>query len=67
MNQKGWNEYGNKYLERDDIKEKISLGAKYLFLSDTTLAKNSFVKPYTQNKIGQYKNVAVYSLHPPEL
>lgn len=62
MNQKGWNGYGNEYRERDDIKEKISLGAKYLFLLDTTLVRNPFIEPYTKKKIGQYMNVGIYDL-----
>ena len=62
MNQRGWNGYGNLFRERDEIKNKIDLGAKYLFISDSTLIANPFIGPYTTHKIGQYKNISVFDL-----
>lgn len=64
MNQRGWTDFGNQFYQKDEIAEKIKIGAKYLILNDTSHARNPFINPYTTNKIGQYKNVAVYALQP---
>jgi hypothetical protein len=62
MNQKGWTEFGNNFSERDIIADKLKCNAKYLFINDTLYLNNSFIKPYTEHKIGQYENVAIYDL-----
>ena len=43
-------------------KKKIILGAKYLFINDTTLCHEPDLQPYLRKKIGTYKNINVYSL-----
>ena len=67
MNQKGWNEFefrdGN-YLEQDRIADKIKLGAKYLFIADSSLITNQFISPYTKHKLGQYKDIVIFDLRP---
>jgi hypothetical protein len=62
MNQKGWTEFGNHFYEKDDIAEKIRMGAKYLILNDTTHVSNQYINPYTKKKMGQYLNIAIYDL-----
>lgn len=64
MNQKGWTDYGSKFFEQGGIDERLKLGANYLFVNDTTHVNNIFIKPYTEHKIGQYKNIAVFDLRP---
>ncbi|MBI3500549.1 MAG: glycosyltransferase family 39 protein [Bacteroidetes bacterium] len=62
MNQRGWNEYGDFRFENPGIKNKIDLGAKYLFVGDSTLLTHPNIQPFTQHKIGQYENISVYDL-----
>ena len=65
MNQRGWTNFGweNDSLQYGiGMKEKIQLGAKYLFLSDTTFVNNPLLKQFTEYKIGQYKNIAIFDL-----
>lgn len=62
MNQKGWTKFGNHFDEPGAIEKKIQLGAKYLLVGDSTLNTNTFIQPYLQNKIGQYRNISIYDL-----
>jgi hypothetical protein len=61
MNQKGWTNYG---IESDSVKirEKIGLGAKYLFIYNEKTLDEPGVKPFIDNKIGEYKNIEVFKL-----
>ncbi|MFO7790822.1 MAG: glycosyltransferase family 39 protein [Bacteroidales bacterium] len=66
MNQPGWSEFDlEAYQGAERIDYFISKGAKYLFISDPNIYNNEdyrYLIPYMNNKIGQYKNVAVYDL-----
>lgn len=63
MNQKGWNNFGlTEWKGTDRINRQILLGAKYLIVNDTAALSSENVKPYTNNKIGQYQNISVYRL-----
>ena len=62
MNRKGYTEYGNNMESEQGFYQRIEQGAKYLVVNDSTLLNNDYIKPFVQNKIGQYKNIAVYDL-----
>ncbi len=66
MNQPGWTEYGAGHLKgANRIDYLIEKGAKFLFISDPNILNNEqydYLIPYMKNKIGQYKNVAVFDL-----
>ena len=62
MDQKGWSAYGKNFQCEEFFRTDIALGAKYLFVSDSTLLKASYLAPFVKNKIGQYKSVSVFYL-----
>ena len=61
MNQKGWTNYS---ISSDSaiIKEKINLGAKYLFIYDKETYKEQGIQPFIKNKIGKFMNIEIYKL-----
>jgi hypothetical protein len=42
--------------------KRIRQGAKYLFIRDSSLYKNDYLKLYTRKKIETYTNVNIYDL-----
>ena len=62
MNQKGWVTYGNEFNDTSIFNKRINQGAKYLFIRDSSLYKNDYLKPYIGKKIGTYMNVDIYDL-----
>ena len=61
MNQKGWTNYG---IDGDSakIKEKINMGAKYLFIYNKQVYEDQRINPFIKNKIGEYNNIDIYAL-----
>ena len=67
MDQKGRSEYGLFDRDGNDrIEEIINTGARYLIVNDPAYLNNSFLDRYTDNKIGEYKNVQIFKLFIPE-
>lgn len=64
INQRGYTDFGSNFKDPDIFNDRISKGAKYLIVHDTTILKDSFMEPYTQHLICSYKNVNVYDLKP---
>ncbi len=72
MDQPGWTEFRlpkyrnlSRYKGADGINYFTTKGAKYLFISDPNILNDEqydYLIPYMKNKIGQYKNVAVFDL-----
>lgn len=62
MDQKGWSTYGYNWESEEFYRKNITNGAKYLFVSDSTLLKKSYLAPFIKNKIGEYKSVSVFDL-----
>jgi hypothetical protein len=62
LDQKGWSAYGTHFEKEEFFKTDIAMGAKYLFVSDSTLLRKEYLKPFIKNKMGQYKSVSVYDL-----
>jgi len=46
----------------EDIDYLIQKGAGYLFISDTTLLKKDYLKPFLSRPVGSYKNIKVFKL-----
>lgn len=63
MDQKGITDYGYTNLdETEKIEHIIRTGGKYLIINDPAILSRESLKPYTRDKIGQYKNVSIYRL-----
>jgi hypothetical protein len=62
MDQRGWTSYNSSFKDAESFHRYIQKGAKYLFVNDSTLYNEEFLKPFITNKIGSYKNVDIYSL-----
>lgn len=63
MNKKGWTNYTIKANEKR-MQQKIQQGAKYLFVSDSTIYNEINIDPFVDKKIGQYRNIEIYRLKP---
>ena len=61
MKHKGWTNYGLN-LEPSKIKEKIKLGAKYLFIYDEQTLKNKNLRPFLTQIIGEYNGIKIFRL-----
>ncbi|RLD83013.1 MAG: hypothetical protein DRJ07_07505 [Bacteroidetes bacterium] len=61
MNKKGWTNYGIN-LDSLKIEKAVSLGAKYLFIYGKEVYKEPGIQPFIKNKIGEFKNIDIYSL-----
>ena len=61
MNQKGWTNY-NLPMDSMMIREKISKGAKYLFIYDKKLYHNPNLQPFLKDKVGSYLVVDIFRL-----
>lgn len=62
MNRKGYSEFGSDFSKVETFYQRIAQGAKYLVINDSTILSNEYLKPFVNNKIGQYKNVSVYCI-----
>lgn len=63
MDQKGWTTYGGYNNETEDFyREYIARGAKYLFVSDSTLLKAKYLEPFMKHKIIEYNSITVFDL-----
>jgi hypothetical protein len=65
MDQKGYTDFGFNDLKNDHRMDKfIQSGAGYLIINDSSLlSKRKYLKSYTSNQIGEYKNVSIYKLN----
>jgi len=61
MNRKGWTDYGIS-LNPNRIRDKIAMGARYLFIASPETYTQETIAPFIHNKIGSYKNVDIYQL-----
>lgn len=62
MDQKGWTTYGGNWEKEDFYINRIVRGAKYLFVSDSSLLNKDYLVPFTQNKIGCYQGISIFQL-----
>ncbi len=61
MNRKGWSNYG---LDADStkIENRIAMGAKYLFVSDSLSYGEPGIQSFLGDLVGSYKNIDIYRL-----
>ncbi|NND08898.1 MAG: hypothetical protein HKN87_21205 [Saprospiraceae bacterium] len=62
MNRKGWTDYGIS-MDPERIKDKIKLGAQYLFIANPRTYEHESVQPFIHGKIGHYRNIDIYRLN----
>ena len=62
MDQKGWSTYGSDFENEEFFRKRIEKGAKYLFVSDTTLLGKEYLAPFIKHKITQHRSIALFSL-----
>ena len=62
MDQKGYTDYGGLLKDTAFVNRKIAEGVKYLFINDSSLLGEPYLKPYVNNRIGKYKNIFIYKL-----
>jgi hypothetical protein len=61
MNQKGWTGF-DVMADSSSIRNKMKLGAKYLFISDSNTYLEQGIRPFLRKKVGIYKNIDIYAL-----
>jgi hypothetical protein len=62
MNRKGYTEYGSNLESEDGFYNRIEQGAKYLVVNDSTILANDYMHPFTEKKVGEYKNILVFDI-----
>lgn len=62
MDQKGYTTFGGQFTDSIDIRKAINLGLKYLLVTDSTLLKKPYLKPFLKNQIGKCKNNYIFKL-----
>lgn len=61
LDRKGWTNFQH-YEKSSDLDFLISKGAKYMIVYHKTTSLPSALVPYTENKVGEFKGIEVYSL-----
>lgn len=62
LNRKGWTNYGSNFADTNIIEKRISQGAKYIVINDSTAFADYPVQKYLDQKIYQGKHTYIYSL-----
>ncbi len=63
MDQKGITDFGyGRLKDGERIDHFIATGVKYLVINDPKILSVEYLKPFLQDKIGEYKNVSIYRL-----
>ncbi|OQA01265.1 MAG: hypothetical protein BWY70_00439 [Bacteroidetes bacterium ADurb.Bin408] len=62
MDQKGVTDFGKSITDSARIAEEIKRGAKYLIINNPDYYQKDFIRPFTGHKLGQYKNLDIFSL-----
>lgn len=62
LNRRGYTDYNNDFSKSDYFDKRISQGAKFLIINDTSILQKPIIQNYTQKLLGQYRNVKVFDL-----
>lgn len=62
MNRKGYTEFGSDFSKEETFNLRIKQGARFLIINDSTILNRQELKPFIQNKVGEYENVLIYDL-----
>jgi hypothetical protein len=64
MNRKGYTDFASDFTREETFSWRISQGAKYLIINDTTILVRPEISKYARHPIGNYKNIRVFNLKP---
>lgn len=64
MNRKGYTNFASDFSREEEFKRRISQGAGFLIVNDSTLLNSDPVQKFTGYRIGEYRNLSVYDLRP---
>jgi hypothetical protein len=64
MNRRGYCNYNSRFDKPGTFQHRINQGAKYLVVNDTSILKDSLIRPFTKYPILTYKNVKIFDLRP---
>jgi hypothetical protein len=63
MDQKGFSDFGEETSSAERVRNCISNGAKYLFVTDTASVDHiDYMKPFLAKPFGHYKSIFIYDL-----
>lgn len=62
MNRKGYTQFGSDFSNKEGFYNRISNGAKYLVINDTTILNNPEIQSFIIKKLGEFKNIWIYDL-----
>lgn len=64
IDRRGYTNFGlGKVISDDKMKQLEKSGVHYMIVLDTTELHETWLQPYVQDKIGQFKKIAVYKLN----
>ena len=64
MNRPGYTDFGTDFTKEDQFQRRITQGAKYLIINDTTILNRPEVKAFSGHLMGEYRNVKIFDLRP---
>jgi len=64
MNRRGYTDFASDFSKEEIFVKRISQGAKYLIINDTTILEKPLVQKFATHFKGQYRNVKVFDLRP---
>ncbi len=64
MDRSGYTDFGSDFTKEDGFKKRISQGAKYMIVNDTTILSRPEVRAFSGHLMGHYKNVKIFDLRP---
>lgn len=62
MNRKGYTDFGSDFSKAETFYKRIEQGAKYLVVNDSTVFSREYLKPFLQNKVGEFENISVFNI-----
>ncbi|MDO9256520.1 MAG: glycosyltransferase family 39 protein [Bacteroidales bacterium] len=62
MNRKGYTDFGSDFSEEEIFRLRISQGAKYLVINDTTILGRPLIRKFAGDFVGRYRNIEVFKL-----
>jgi hypothetical protein len=62
MNRNGYNDFASDFSKMETFEKRISQGANYLVVNDSTILGRNELQPYIKTKLAEYKNITIYDL-----
>jgi hypothetical protein len=64
MNRQGYTDFGSDFTNEEEFRMRISQGAKYMIVNDTSILSRPEVKAFSAHLMGHYRNVKIFDLRP---